>query len=111
MKYIGTDSVAHKDRIKYVTVVVDLPSGTISRTVEYTAPKPTSARLEYEAALTLQKWVEVGYPEDVELHFDYNPNPKHKSYKQYLAWRGIKNAKFKPNAWAASCVADYFANH
>jgi predicted RNase H-related nuclease YkuK (DUF458 family) len=111
MIYIGTDSVVQKDRTKYVTIVFQLPEGRLDKTIKYMPHMTNSERLHVEAALTLDKWAELGYPEPCELHFDYNTNPKHKSYKHYLAYRGQPHAKFKPNSWIASHVADYFANH
>jgi predicted RNase H-related nuclease YkuK (DUF458 family) len=69
------------------------------------------ARMLQEAAFAIQTALELNVP--AEIHLDINPNPKFKSnaaLKEALAYvKGMGlQAKVKPEAFAASCAADYF---
>lgn len=117
MIYIGTDSQQYFKHVKFLTVVVihtkDVTQITFFRS-EINGNMSTNHRLNKEVELTVSKWVEMGQPMECELHFDLNPNPKHKSnhvYKQTKGSYGFMTnypSKFKPEAWAATAVADHF---
>jgi predicted RNase H-related nuclease YkuK (DUF458 family) len=69
------------------------------------------ARMLQEASFAINTAIELGVP--AEIHLDINPNPRFKSnaaLKEALAYvRGMGlQAKVKPEAFAASCAADYF---
>jgi predicted RNase H-related nuclease YkuK (DUF458 family) len=106
MILIGTDSKVYQQVTKYCTCILDTETGLLQK--HYVASKtlPRAARLHQEAALTLS--YSARYP-NAELHFDYSTNPKHKSYPLYLAYKHA--GKFKPEAFMATSVADYFLTH
>lgn len=107
MKIIGTDSKVYTQVTKYCTCILDTETGLLERHYKASKTVPRYNRLHEEAALTLQ-WGSM-YDEDVELHFDFSTNPMHKSYPLYLSYKGL--GKFKPEAFMATSVADYFLTH
>lgn len=108
MILIGTDSKAHKEFIRYCTCILDTETGLLEKYYEVTKPMSRSARLHNEAAITLKYAAMYDQP---EMHFDFSPNPAHKSHQVYQAWKGLANGKFKPEAFMATAVADYFLEH
>lgn len=108
MTLIGTDSKVHAGYIRFCTCILDTETGLLEKHYEVTRSMDRSARLHNEAALTLKH---AAFYQDAEMHFDFSQNPKHKSYSVYQAWKGIQNGKFKPEAFMATSVADYFLDH
>lgn len=108
MKIIGTDSKQFLNFIKYCTCILDTETGMLEKHFTTRRILPRHGRLHEEAAITLM-YADVFKDYEVELHFDYSPNPKHKSHPIYLAYKGL--GKFKPEAFMASSVADYFLDH
>lgn len=106
MILIGTDSKVHAGYIRFCTCVLDTETGLLQKHFEATRPMTRNERLHTEAAMTLKH---AALYENPELHFDYSPNPKHKSHPIYLAYKGL--GKFKPEAFMATSVADYFLDH
>jgi len=106
MILIGTDSKVCAQVIKYCTCILDTETGLLEKHYTVTKQMPRYARLHKEAALTFQ-WAALY--ENPELHFDFSTSAMHKSYPLYLSY---KNAgKFKPEAFMATSVADYFLTH
>lgn len=108
MILIGTDSKAFRGYIRYCTAILDTETGRLEKHYTTTKLMPRQARLHQEAAITIG-WSTLFNPEDRELHFDFSPNPIHKSYPVYAAYKGL--GKFKPEAFMATAVADYFLEH
>ena len=125
--YVGCDSVRFKKNGKwfarYATVVVlhhaTRHGGSIYHSVEilpdYGNIKVRMMNEAMYAVEAAQEVVEFLEGRTLEIHLDINPNPKHKSnvaLKEALGYvlgnTGIE-AKFKPNAWAASHASDHCA--
>lgn len=106
MILIGTDSKVCAQVTKYCTCILDTETGLIEKHYSVSMQLPRNARLHNEASLTF-RWAALF--ENPELHFDFSPNPKHKSYPLYVAYKGL--GKFKPEAFMATSVADYFLTH
>jgi len=127
--YIGSDSIIPKRiknkmgfwQVRYVTAVIvhydSCKGGKIFHEVKHNVtryrPKMkerllTEVRYSVECALLLVK--STGN-RNFEVHLDINPNPKTGSaiaVKEAISWvisQGL-NVKVKPNAFAASAVAD-----
>lgn len=125
--YVGTDSKRKNDLISYATVIIihheSNKGATVFKKVEtepaYMAAKEgIRSRLMNEVykagtiACKVQEWVG---DREFQVHLDINPNPKHKSsivHKEakgtILGYVGFEPL-FKPDAFAASCAADYDA--
>ena len=125
--YVGCDSKRKADMISYATVIIIHHEGNkgamIYKNIE-TEPAYLSSKEGIrmrlmsevyragECAMTVQPWVgDRGF----EVHIDINPDPKHKSSVAYneakgtiFGYVGIEPV-FKPDAFAASCAADYDA--
>ena len=106
MTLIGTDSKVHTGYIRFCTCILDTETGLLEKHYEVTRSMTRNERLHKEATLTFQH---LGDYPGAEIHFDYSTNPKHKSYPLYLAYKGL--GKFKPEAFMATSVADYFLEH
>lgn len=106
MKIVGTDSKAYKGFTRFCTCILDTDTGKLEKHYTLLREMPRSARLHEEAAITLC-W--ASRLEDVEMHFDFSTNPKHKSFPIYQSYKGL--GKFKPEAFMATSVADYFLTH
>lgn len=118
--YIGCDSQAYRDKIRYSTVICLRRAGKglhIIRKVEVIkATKDAFTKLWNESVYsmnTAEQLVSGGYitPDQITVHVDYNPSPEFPSHKLYDAGLGFfKSAGYhvagKPEAWAASHVAD-----
>lgn len=107
MKLIGTDQKVYNGYIRYCTCILDTETGLLEKKYSVTNPMSRNERLHHEAFLTF-KYQEN---DNDELHFDYSPNPKHKSNQVYQAYKNLANGKFKPDAFMATSVADYFLTH
>jgi predicted RNase H-related nuclease YkuK (DUF458 family) len=112
--YIGCDSSVSKGEATYIVALILYRKDfckiykKIYKLPDYGNIK---ARMLQEAAYAIETALELGVP--AEIHLDINPNPKFKSnaaLKEALAYvRGMGlQAKVKPEAFAASCAADYF---
>lgn len=112
--YVGCDSAVYQGEARYIVVVILYRKDfckifrRIHKLPDYGSIK---TRLLQEAAYAIETALEIGVP--AEIHLDINPNPKFKSnaaLKEALAYvRGMGlQAKVKPEAFAASCAADYF---
>ena len=108
MIIIGTDSKVHKHYVRYCTCVLDTETGLLEKHYEMSKSISRSARLHNEAALTLSH-AALYDPKEVEMHFDFSPNPMHKSFPIYQTYKSL--GKFKPEAFMATAVADYFLEH
>lgn len=116
--YIGTDSQTIGDKTIYVTVVV-LHYGNTGGHVLYnkfSVPriKDTWTRLWNEVVYSLdvaEEMYKAGLPKADYIDLDYNPDPIYRSNSVlrsalgYVESMGYK-VRTKPNAPAASCVAD-----
>lgn len=124
MVVVATDSQMHDRKQEYVTVIVVYSlgkGGTTFHTKSFTGePRSLREKLTNEAWLSIKTaWeVEKLLPENVDLavHLDVNPNEKWASSKYHdeLFWtakgQGFK-VFTKPEAWAASYVAEHIAKH
>lgn len=107
MKLIGTDSKVHAGYIRFCTCILDTETGLLEKHYEVTKPMSRNERLHREAFYTFKYQTN----DNDELHFDYSPHAKHKSHVIYQAYQGLRNGKFKPEAFMATSVADYFLTH
>lgn len=125
--YVGCDSKRKSDMISYATVIIihldGKHGGHIHKQIEtepaYMECIPgmrsrlmTEVYKAGDVALRIQEWVGERH---FEVHVDISPNPKHGSHTAYkeakgtiLGYVGFEPV-FKPNAFAASCAADYDA--
>lgn len=112
--FIGCDSSVKKGEATYIVALILYRKDfckvykTMHKLPDYGNIK---ARMLQEAAFAIQTALELNVP--AEIHLDINPNPKFKSnaaLKEALAYvKGMGlQAKVKPEAFAASCAADYF---
>lgn len=112
--FIGCDSSVKKGEATYIVALILYRTDfckvykTMHKLPDYGNIK---ARMLQEAAFAIQTALELNVP--AEIHLDINPNPKFKSnaaLKEALAYvKGMGlQAKVKPEAFAASCAADYF---
>lgn len=113
--YVGTDSKARGDRVKYSTVIClwDVGHGVWEAyRNEFTKrPKDKFTRLWDEvnrSVVVAEKLKDLG---KVHVHLDFNSNPDYPSYQLYDAGIGLVtslgfNGAGKPNAWAATSGAN-----
>jgi len=121
--HVGCDS--HKIGNQYIFAVVI--AGYIQRrggTFFFYRKRSKDAQLsnmkvrlmkEVELALDIAQQIESHFPKrKITVHLDLNPRPEFASYRvlsSAVSW--VKscgyNALVKPNAWASSSLADYFA--
>lgn len=120
--YVGCDSKKKGPDLVFVsTVVIHYDSnkgGVVFKEVEIEPYKAIYPKLQGEIyriadlALKVKEWVGDRH---FEVHVDINPQECYKSNMAYQEARGAIlgivgiEPKFKPNAWAASCAADYDA--
>lgn len=107
MKLIGTDSKVCVGYIRFCTCILDTETGLLEKHYNTTKPMTRAERLHKEAFYTFKHQTN----DSDELHFDYSTNPKHKSHPIYQQYKGLANGKFKPEAFMATSVADYFLEH
>ena len=107
MKLIGTDSKVYAGYIRFCTCILDTETGLLEKYYNTTKPMTRNERLHKEAFFTFKHQTN----DNDELHFDYSTNPKHKSHPIYQQYKGLVNGKFKPEAFMATSVADYFLTH
>ena len=117
---IGSDSKYYRQYVKYATVIcVDMKPGITfwySKFREYNARNDIHTRIWAEVNLSMDVAlaVQVAHPKKtIEVHCDINSNPKFGSYQFNAAASGYVigcgfDYKCKPNAWAASDVADWY---
>ncbi len=125
--YVGCDSKRKSDLISYATVIIIHLEGSkgaqVFKMVE-TEPAYMNAtdgirsRLMnevYKAGECALRVKPMCGPRGFEVHVDINPDPKHKSSIAYNEAKGTilgyvgQEPVFKPDAFAASCAADYDA--
>ena len=119
---IGTDSLNFGRRTVLVTVVTLIRPGKGGRAVYKCEVTPRIAslrqRLAREVGLSLQVAFGLGdvlaSATDLTIHVDANPAPEHRSSRfvhelvGMVVGQGFRVA-IKPQAWAATCVADHIA--
>lgn len=121
--YVGTDSHIHryKKKIAYATCIVLHKVGKGGRILVKKVWDDMVRSLRERLMKETWKSIEVAFelsshlPEDMDItvHLDINPDKKYKSAKHLedlvgmVVGQGFK-CKFKPDAWAAQSVADYF---
>jgi predicted RNase H-related nuclease YkuK (DUF458 family) len=116
--HVGADSKTRGDHTLFVTVLALVRPGgggrVVYRTTRERKMKSLAQRLFHEAQLAIELATIVtetsGRP--VVVHIDANPDERHKSsrYARSLAGMGIGQGfevRLKPDAWAATCVADH----
>ena len=112
--FIGCDSSVTKGEATYIVALI-LYRRDFCKVYKEMHKLPDygniKARMLQEASFAINTALELGVP--AEIHLDINPNPKFKSnaaLKEALAYvKGMGlQAKVKPEAFAASCAADYF---
>ena len=113
--YVGTDSKARGDKVKYSTVIClwDVGHGVWEAYHnEWTnRPKDKFTRLWDEvnrSVVVAEKLKDLG---QVHVHMDFNSNPEFPSYQLYDAGIGLVkslgfNGAGKPDAWAATSGAN-----
>ncbi|AUR86036.1 ribonuclease H-like domain protein [Vibrio phage 1.081.O._10N.286.52.C2] len=125
--YVGCDSKRKSDMISYATVIIIHFEGNkgaqVFKVVE-TEPAYMSckdgirSRLMtevYKAGEAAMKVKPMCGTRGFEVHVDINPDPAHKSHVAYNEAKGTifgyvgQEPVFKPDAFAASCAADYDA--
>lgn len=116
--YIGTDSQNIKEKTIYGIVIVFHYGNRGGHVIysKYKVPKIrdrfTKLWREVEDSIELAQYLEVNnVQKPTYIDLDYNPDPKWQSNKVLLAALGYVEsmgyeARCKPNAIAASCVAD-----
>ena len=118
---IGSDSKYYRKYVKYATVVCvhTIESGVTywySKSKRYNVKGDiqtriwTEVNLSMDIALSLQEYMPLG---SIEVHCDINSNPKYASNRFNVGASGYVigcgfNYKCKPDAWAASDVADWY---
>jgi uncharacterized protein len=116
--HVGADSKTRGDHTVFVTVVAVLRSGEGGRVVYQVQRQKRmhslAERLFHEAqlAIDLATRLEAETGEPVVVHIDANPDERHRSsrFARSLAGMGIGQGfevRLKPDAWAATCVADH----
>lgn len=122
--FIGTDSQMHDHKQEFVTAIVVYTEGkgacTFHTKIFTGEPRSLREKLINEALLSLHTaWeIEKILPKNVDLsvHLDVNPEPPWLSSKYHdeIYWM-IKGQGFtavtKPNAFAASYVAEHICKH
>lgn len=112
--FIGCDSSVSKGEATYIVALI-LYRKDFCKVYKKMHKLPDygniKARMLQEASFAIETALELNVP--AEIHLDINPNPKFKSnaaLKEALAYvKGMGlQAKVKPEAFAASCAADYF---
>lgn len=125
--YVGTDSKRKGDWISYVTVIVihldGNRGGIVFKDIEKEkAYQPSKEGVKFRlmtevykaaaAGASVKEWVGN---RKFEVHLDINPDSTHYSNVAYTEAKGVIigylgiEPKFKPEAFAASSVADYDA--
>lgn len=120
--YVGCDSKKKGSKLVFVsTVVIHYDSnrgGVVFKDVEIEEYKAIYPKLQgeiYRVAALGEKVKHLVNGRKFEVHVDINPNECYKSNAAYQEARGAiigivgVEPKFKPDAWAASCAADYDA--
>lgn len=133
--YVGCDSSTSKHTTTFITVVV-LHKGAKSaeggrgckvfpfvqsepriKSINQKLLKETHIAMGYALELMYGVGDLKGIPaEDIEIHSDYNPNPKHKSHavvqeaRSYVVGQGLVH-RIKPDAVASTGMADYIGRH
>lgn len=123
--YVGCDSKRRGDRVTYTTVVIihfdQKRGGAVFQnndveTAYQNARDGVKLRMlgeAYRAGDLASKLIEVAGDRKFEVHLDINPDPKHFSSVAYQEAKGMImgyvgiEPKFKPEAFAASSVADF----
>ncbi len=116
--HVGADSKSRGDHTLFVTVLALVKPGeggrVLYRTTRVKRMKSLAQRLFQEAQLAIELATELtevtGRP--IIVHIDANPDERHRSSKfaRSLAGMGVGQGfevRLKPDAWAASCVADH----
>ena len=116
--HVGADSKSRGDHTLFVTVLALVKPGeggrVMYRTTRVKRMKSLAQRLFQEAQLAIELATELtevtGRP--IVVHIDANPDERHRSSKfaRSLAGMGVGQGfevRLKPDAWAASCVADH----
>jgi predicted RNase H-related nuclease YkuK (DUF458 family) len=115
--FIGTDSQVRGTKTKFVTVVAAYEPGNGGRAIARSAKVENlpdlRTRLLQETWFSIDLALKLSKELDqrITIHCDVNSNPIYKSgqYKNevqgYVKGFGF-DCQIKPNAWAASCVAD-----
>ncbi|AAQ64369.1 conserved hypothetical protein [Vibrio phage KVP40] len=125
--YVGCDSKRKSDMISYATVIIIHLEGSkgaqVFKSIE-TEPAYMSckdgirSRLMnevYKAGETALRVKPMCGTRGFEVHVDINPDPSHRSHVAYNEAKGTilgyvgQEPVFKPDAFAASCAADYDA--
>ena len=113
--YIGSDSQARGNKVKYSTVVClwDVGHGVWEAYCkeELERPKDRYTRLWNEVIRSVELADELQDLGEIHVHMDYNSNPNYASYQLYDAGIGYVtgmgyNATGKPLAWAATSGAN-----
>jgi predicted RNase H-related nuclease YkuK (DUF458 family) len=117
---IGSDSKHYRHYVKYATVIcVDMKPGITfwySKSKKYNARNDIQTRIwtEVNSSMDTALAVQNIYPQKtIEVHCDINSNPRFASYRfnagalGYVIGCGFEY-RCKPNAWAASDVADWY---
>jgi predicted RNase H-related nuclease YkuK (DUF458 family) len=113
--YVGSDSKVIGNQVKYATVVClrDVGKGVheVYRNIKIPKPKDRFTRLWNEVMYSVE--VARGLQEigPIEVHMDFNSNPKYQSFQLYDAGMGlIQSMGFKgagkPLSWAATSGAN-----
>lgn len=134
--YIGTDSATSKHFTKFITVVIihhgaKSGNGRGCEVFPYVVSMPAfekhrmKEKLMKEVQISMDHYYSIYYDEkgelllptdQVEIHIDINPDPKHKSsiaVKEavgYVTGQGLI-AKVKPEALAATGTSDWIGRH
>ena len=116
--HVGADSKNRGDHTLFVTVLALVRPGeggrVIYRTTRVPKMKGLAQRLFHEAQLAIELATDLteATGRRVVVHIDANPDERHRSsrYARSLAGMGIGQGfevRLKPDAWAATCVADH----
>ncbi len=116
--HVGADSKIRGDHTMFVTVLALIRPGqggrVLYRTTRERRMNSLAERLFHEAqlAIDLAHVLFEVTGRNIVVHIDANPDERHRSsrFARSLAGMGIGQGfevRLKPDAWAATCVADH----
>lgn len=113
--FVGTDSKTRGEKVQYSTVIClwDVGRGVWELYAKYAIkrPKDRFTRLWYEVAYSVKIAERLKDLGNINVHMDYNSDPRFPSYQLYDAGIGlVQSMGFKgagkPHAWAATSGAN-----
>lgn len=114
--FVGTDSKVFGEKVKYSTVICLWNVGTgvweVFRNFAVPNPEDRFTRLWNEVTISIETAEIIkDVTPNIEVHMDFNSNPKYPSFQLYDAGMGLVTSMGyqgagKPHAWAATYGAN-----